>query len=69
MLVALFHVSPDRMTCPASAEWDRSGKGTWGVWVLLQFSFYFLSFFVFLPFLGPRPLHMEIPRLGVESEP
>ena len=25
-------------------------------------------FFVFLPFLGPHPRHMEIPRLGVESE-
>ena len=25
-------------------------------------------FFVFLLFLGPLPLHMEVPRLGVESE-
>ena len=25
-------------------------------------------FFVFLPFLGPLPRHMEVPRLGVESE-
>ena len=25
-------------------------------------------FFVFLPFLGPLLLHMEIPRLGVELE-
>ena len=25
-------------------------------------------FFVFLPFLGPLPQHMEVPRLGVESE-
>ena len=25
-------------------------------------------FFVFLPFLGPLPWHMEVPRLGVESE-
>ena len=24
--------------------------------------------FVFLPFLGPLPRHMEVPRLGVESE-
>ena len=22
-------------------------------------------FFVFLPFLGPHPWHMEVPRLGV----
>ena len=25
-------------------------------------------FFVFLSFLGPHPEHMEVPRLGVESE-
>ena len=25
-------------------------------------------FFVFLPFLGPLQQHMEVPRLGVESE-
>ena len=25
-------------------------------------------FFVFLPFLGPLLLHMEVPRLGVEVE-
>ena len=30
--------------------------------------FFFFSFFVFLPFLGPLPRHMEVPRLGVESE-
>ena len=24
--------------------------------------------FVFLPFLGPLPRHVEVPRLGVESE-
>ena len=23
---------------------------------------------VFLPFLGPLPWHMEVPRLGVQSE-
>ena len=26
-------------------------------------------FFVFLPFLGPLPRHMEVPRLGVKLEP
>ena len=31
----------------------------------LQIFFFFL---VFLPFLGPHPRHMEVPRLGVESE-
>ena len=25
-------------------------------------------FFVFLPFLGPLPKHVEVPRLGVKSE-
>ena len=29
--------------------------------------FIFLFLFVFLPFLGPLPLHMEVPRLGVKS--
>ena len=28
-------------------------------------SSYFFFFFVFLPFLGPIPGHMEVPRLGV----
>jgi len=28
----------------------------------------FFFFFVFLPFLGLLPWHMEIPRLGVQSE-
>ena len=35
-----------------------------GLWVDVVF-----FFFVFLPFLGPLPQHMEVPRLGVESEP
>ena len=25
-------------------------------------------FFIFSPFLGPHPRHMEVPRLGVELE-
>ena len=29
---------------------------------------FFFFFFVFLPFLGPPPRHMEVLRLGVESE-
>ena len=29
---------------------------------------FFFFFFVFLLFLGPLPQHMEVPRLGVESE-
>ena len=34
----------------------------------LNFSDSFFFFFVFLPFLGPLPRHMEVPRLGVELE-
>ena len=30
--------------------------------------FFFFFFLVFLPFLGPPLQHMEVPRLGVESE-
>ena len=37
-------------------------KGT-----LRNYYYYFL-FLVFLPFLGPCPWHMEVPRLGLESE-
>ena len=29
----------------------------------------FFFFLVFLPFLGLNPRHMEVPRLGVQSEP
>ena len=36
-------------------------------WFMCQ-SFFFFFFFGFLPFLGPLPRHMEVPRLGVESE-
>ena len=36
---------------------------------LIHFEFIlFIYFFVFLPFLGLLPWHMEVPRLGVESE-
>ena len=30
--------------------------------------FFFLLFFCFLPFLGPLPWHMEVPRIGVQLE-
>ena len=26
---------------------------------------FFFFFFIFMPFLGPHPWHMEVPRLGV----
>ena len=30
--------------------------------------YYYYYYFLFLPFLGPLLQHMEVPRLGVESE-
>ena len=36
--------------------------------VVFLFSFSFFLFLVFLPFLEPHPWHMEVPRLGVQSE-
>ena len=38
----------------------------WGFCFVL-FCFVFVCFFLFV-FLGPNPRHMEVPRLGVESE-
>ena len=38
------------------------------IFLLKTFFFSFFLFFVFLPFLGLLPRHMEVPRLGVESE-
>ena len=35
---------------------------------MLSGSFILFYFFVFLPFLGLLPGHMEVPRLGVQSE-
>ena len=34
----------------------------------LESVFLFFSLPLFLVFLGPPPQHMEVPRLGVESE-
>ena len=41
-----------------------SRKVTWSDFL----SFFCFLFFVFLLFLGPLSWHMEVPRLGVESE-
>ena len=38
---------------------------TFDYFIYLLIYFIFLSF---LPFLGPLPQHMEVPRLGVQSE-
>ena len=48
-----------------SLQMEGQGQG------LKAFSFFFFSFlffFFFLSFLGPLSWHMEVPRLGVESE-
>ena len=38
--------------------------------VIVSFYFLFLFFiFCLMPFLGPLPQHMEVPRLGVQLEP
>ena len=34
----------------------------------VHFLYLFFLFFVILPFLGPLPRHMEVPRLGVQLE-
>ena len=39
----------------------------WSAWNVVFFVLF--CFFVFLPFLGLLSQHMEVPRLGVESEP
>ena len=44
----------------------RQAEGRQVLLILLLLFFFF--FFVFLPFLGPHPWHIEVPRLGIESE-
>ena len=41
--------------------------GFWGSLVFIGFPGFFCVC-VFLPFLGPLSQHMEVPRIGVESE-
>ena len=65
---ALIEVSVARIGGPAGR--GNGEKVFWSIvyrysimdWGLLSF---FLSFLVFLPFLGPFLRHMEVPRLGV----
>ena len=45
-------------------RWYYEGKEV----MVMNFFFFFFFFFVFLSFLGPNPLLMEVPRLGVELE-
>ena len=48
----------------------REKLGGWDLYIhstiyLFIYLFCVFFFFVFLPFLGPFPRHMEVPRLGV----
>ena len=56
-ILVLIHVT--KQVTLSIAEWSSSFS---------FFSFVFLFVFFFLVFLGPHPRHMEVPRLGVESE-
>ena len=51
-------------------KWNRIENLEISPYISGQLIFLFIIFFifsVFLPFLGPLPWHMEVPRLGVES--
>ena len=39
-----------------------------GFMVCIYLFIYYFFLFFFFPFLGPLPWHMEVPRLGVETE-
>ena len=53
-------------------QWYHSSGTTvgtpWGFFLLFLGFFCLFLFFVFCPFLGPNIQHMEVPRLGVQSE-
>ena len=59
-----------RILNPLSEAGDRIHILMDTSWVLnlLSTHFLFFYFFVFLPFLGLFPQHMEVPRLGVQSK-
>ena len=40
----------------------------WTIYPLIHICFHFFFFFFFFVFLGPYPQHMEVSRLGIESE-
>ena len=55
--------------CGPKRTKDNNNKKDFDLSVFCNQSLFFIfSFFVFLPFLGPPQWHMEVPRLGVESE-
>ena len=55
-------------TSGASGCLDRAPALLGIMATLILFYFILFYFFVFLPFLGLLPRHMQVPRLGVESE-
>ena len=72
----LTHLSPFLFSrIPCMCHFFSGCQGLWhslpvSVSTLLFFHFLFIYLFIFvlLPFLEPLPRHMEVPRLGVESE-
>ena len=54
----VFQMSHDEGLHPSRRNGESKGVGSYGVFF----------FFFFFSFLGPQPLHMEVPSLAVESE-
>jgi len=47
---------------------DFEGKINLVVLIIPNLNYYYFFVCVFLPFLGLLPQHMDVPRIGVESE-
>ena len=56
------------LNCLRKNEGSIPGLIQWVKDPELPLFFYLFIFLVFLPFLGPLPQHVEVPRLGVLSE-
>ena len=55
--------------CVFVYDWVNLLYSRYGHNIVNQLYFIYLFIFVFLSFLGPLPRHMEVRRLGVQSEP
>ena len=53
---------------PQSSEYPTGPQAMPPYMCTLIFSLHIFGFYLFIVFLGPHPWHMEVPRLGVESE-
>ena len=52
--------------CPGYSQLDESGRVNAQGPMKMTFIYFIITIFcLFLPFLGPLPWHMEVPRLGV----